>query len=168
MATSFDKCATCKWFGHDYTISPDGVADCGFVGTIQATADKATSIDIKATASDDQGLSVMLMVGRGFGCAHHTPKKLSQQPTYYIVNFSTWNAGAQQQVSRNYPPQQLSATIDTVNDLIDKNYKDITIDQLAPGVKKLTGQVVQRWGASQLLVANSDAYPIQGADPDAY
>jgi hypothetical protein len=169
MCASLNKCATCKWFGRDYDISANGTADCGFINTIQATANPATYVDIKATASDDQGLSAILMVGPGFGCLHHTPKqKKGKEAPYYIVNFSTWNAGVQQNIQRNFAPLELSATIDTVNTLIDGNYKDITIDELAPGMKTVAGRVVKRWRASELLVANCATYPIQGADPDAY
>lgn len=167
MCTSLSTCATCKWFGIDYDLSADKVADCGFINTIPATAHPLTSVDIKATASDDQGLTAVLMVGAGFGCIHHALKKQRVQPTYYVVSFSVWNAALVQNIPRNLAPLDLSATIDAINDLIDKGRKDITIDQLAPGVKKLTGQVVKRWNASELLVANSDVYPIRGADPDA-
>jgi hypothetical protein len=168
MVTSLNKCATCKWFGHSLATSPDGIADCGFIDTIQATEDKRTFVDIQASAADDQGLNATLMVGSGFGCLHHTPKKRRQQPTYYVVNFLTWNAAISENVTRNYQPLELSDTIATVNELIDKGCKGITIDELAAGVKKVTGQVVKRWGPSELLVANADTYPIRGADPDAY
>jgi len=168
MSTLFDKCASCKWFGHDLVISADGIADCGFINTIQATATAATFVDIKATAADNQGLSATLMVGAGFGCLHHAPKKKRVQPTYYVVNFSTWNAALGQNVPRNYSPLELSDTIATVNELIDTNRQDVTRDELAPGVKKVSGQVVKRWRASELLVAHCDTYPIQGADPNNF
>lgn len=90
------------------------------------------------------------------------------KPTWYIVSFSTWNAALQQYVTRNYKPKQLSDTISAVNWLIENQRQDIAVDELAAGKKKLTSPVVKRWGASELLVANCEAYPIQGADPEAY
>jgi hypothetical protein len=71
-----NRCATCKYYSVSYNPNAAGLADCDRIGvgsrrdigpTAQAT--------IQATASDDQGLSAVLMVGPDFGCIHHTPKK---------------------------------------------------------------------------------------------
>lgn len=74
------KCKTCIYWGGIY-VPKNGVADCEAADwMIDDFAERGLNMDademaIHADASDDSGLTALLVTGEDFGCTLHSPKK---------------------------------------------------------------------------------------------